>query len=72
LSQKGGGGAWWLIILATQEAETERMLFEPSLGKKFLRYHLNQQKLDMMVCTCHLNYAGSINRIVVLAGSGIK
>jgi hypothetical protein len=38
---------WWYahIILGTQEAEIGRITVEASLGKKFLRPHLNRKSL---------------------------
>jgi hypothetical protein len=56
--------AWWLtpVILATQEA----------CQVKAVRPHLNQEKLGVGAHAYHPSYAGSINRIPVQAGLGIK
>jgi hypothetical protein len=65
----------WLmpIILATQDAETRRMVAPGPPRQKFVRPHLNQKKLDMMACSYNPSYTRSINRrIIVLAGLGMN
>jgi hypothetical protein len=60
------------VILATQEAEIRKIMVQGKLGKKFLRTQFNQQKWDVVVCTYHPSYKGSINRIADQASHGIN
>jgi hypothetical protein len=46
-----------------------RAQLEASLDKKFSRPHLQQQKLGVMVLTCHPSYTGSISRRITVQAS---
>jgi hypothetical protein len=54
--------SWLTLIPATLEVVLQ---FEASLGKKFVRSHLNQ-KPGVVVYTCHPIYAGGIRRRMVI------
>jgi hypothetical protein len=56
------GQVWWL----------KPIRFEARLGKKFMRFHLNQQLLAV-ARACHPSYKGSTNRrMSIQAALGTK
>jgi hypothetical protein len=54
------------MLSGAQEVEIRRIVVRGQPGLLFMRSHLNQQKLDMVVCICNPSYAGSINKRIAV------